>query len=353
MDERVVKRRQLKRKFINKGVIRKPVVEDIKPKHNKTSVKTNTKTNSKQMNDKNEDMSEESVESYVESKTYKAIKRHKPTKNFKERQKMFDLTTNSYKCQKTECKKRCETDEAFQCHLYRNHTNPVFKCDYNGCRYKCDSDDNLRDHRQRHNTTNRGFVCDLIGCEKTFTTRRALRDHRRRHQSEPTYKCSTHGCVELFFTKQQRHNHQVSVHSRKPSVYSCDFIGCEKTFTTAGGLVYHRRRHESEPTFKCSTNGCDDMFFTIHQCHKHEMSVHSRALKPRRIYRCDWPGCEWTGHNIHPHKLRHTGEKPFPCLWPECGKRFPHVFALKQHMNIHNNVKPYVCHWPGCTHSYV
>ncbi|CAG2108516.1 unnamed protein product [Medioppia subpectinata] len=323
IDERVVrKRRQLKRKSSHKRVIRKLVVEDIKPKHNKTSVKTNTKTNAKQMNDKNEDMSEESDESYVEklgeesddsyveTKTKNAMKRQKPTKSgskscvsllipdLKERQKMFDLTTNSYKCRETDCQKTFETDESFRKHLYRHQTNRVFKCeyngcdkqyrnrgslknhemsahssdkpfkcDYNGCRYRFDSEDNLRNHRQRHNTnTITSFVCDFIGCEKTFTTRSALREHRRRHQSGPTYKCSTDGCVELFFTRSQLMKHQVSVHNRKPYVYSCD-----------------------------------------------------------------WPGCEWTGANGLKHKLQHTGEKRFPCLWPECGKRHMCVIGPDVH----------------------
>ncbi|CAG2107083.1 unnamed protein product [Medioppia subpectinata] len=142
IDERVVcKRRQFKRKSNKKRVICKPVVEDIKPKHNKTSVKTNTKTRE----ESDESYVEESDDSYVETKTYKAMKRHKPTKSgsksspsllipdFNERQKMFDLITNSYKCPKTECQKTLKTDSSFKLHLYRKHTNRIIKCGYKGC----------------------------------------------------------------------------------------------------------------------------------------------------------------------------------------------------------------------------
>ncbi|CAG2122809.1 unnamed protein product, partial [Medioppia subpectinata] len=110
--------------------------------------------------------------------------------------------------------------------------------------------------------------------------------------------------------------------------------------------------HRSEPTFQCPTKGCVEIFFNISQRRRHQIAVHNRKPLLIRKYRCDWPGCEWTGRAIGQHKLQHTGEKPFACLWPECGKRFGRMDYFKYHMNIHNNVKPYACHWPGCTHSY-
>ncbi|CAG2117047.1 unnamed protein product [Medioppia subpectinata] len=160
----------------------------------------------------------------------------------------------------------------------------------------------------------------------------------KRHK---TIKCEYNGCLRKHLSR----------HTSK-RLFACDFIGCQMTVSTAEGLRRHRRRHRSEPMWKCSTDGCVEMFVTQHQRNKHQTAVHNRKPEPKRAYRCDWPGCEWTGAARDQHRLQHTGEKPYPCLWPECGKRFGRTEYLKYHMNIHNNVKPYVCHWPGCAYSY-
>jgi uncharacterized Zn-finger protein len=34
-----------------------------------------------------------------------------------------------------------------------------------------------------------------------------------------------------------------------------------------------------------------------------------------------------------------TGERPFACVYPGCGKRFPRPDQLKRHMGVHDSVK--------------
>ncbi|CAG2117567.1 unnamed protein product, partial [Medioppia subpectinata] len=144
----------------------------------------------------------------------------------------------------------------------------------------------------------------------------------------------------------------LGIHSADRPLFRCDVIDCGKAYKTTVGLLVHSRTHESGPTLKCGINGCNDMFTTQHQKRKHQTDVHNRAPVITRVYkyRCDWPGCEWSGKDIKEHKRLHSGEKPFQCLWPDCGKRFRMKPNLRDHMNIHNNVKPYACHWPGCTY---
>ncbi|CAG2109050.1 unnamed protein product [Medioppia subpectinata] len=137
--------------------------------------------------------------------------------------------------------------------------------------------------------------------------------------------------------KKYLRNH---IQTHNTNKFVCDYTGCEKSFKSSAGLDDHRRRHAIEPTYKCTTDGCDKKFVNKFQRRKHEVAVHSRKpfVKPTR--RCDWPGCDYEGIYLHKHILQHTGEKKFQCLWPECGKRFGRIDNFKYHMNIHNNVKP-------------
>lgn len=52
------------------------------------------------------------------------------------------------------------------------------------------------------------------------------------------------------------------------------------------------------------------------------------------------------------HSRTHTGEKPYKCDYPDCGKCFAEKCGLKRHYETHNPAKPYKCTFPGCEKSF-
>ena len=72
------------------------------------------------------------------------------------------------------------------------------------------------------------------------------------------------------------------------------------------------------------------------------------------LYVCQWQNCPRNGlpfkakYKLVNHLRVHTGEKPFPCPFPGCGKLFARSENLKNHNRTHTGERPFVCEFSGC-----
>ncbi|XP_055945177.1 zinc finger and BTB domain-containing protein 26-like isoform X2 [Argiope bruennichi] len=130
--------------------------------------------------------------------------------------------------------------------------------------------------------------------------------------------------------------------------FHCDFDGCERTYSTAGNLKTHQKRHKGEYTFICTEEGCGKTFLS-----SYSLRIHVRVHTKEKPYGCDVNGCEkafstryscledgcdkafTVSHHLKKHKQTHTGEKPFVCPEILCGKSFSTQYNLKSHMLKH------------------
>ncbi|CAG2109336.1 unnamed protein product, partial [Medioppia subpectinata] len=233
----------------------------------------------------------------------------------------YDLATNSYICDQTDCHKRFKSYTLMSVHKTRIHTSQAVRCDYADCNKVFRNKSYLRDHCKICHTNDKPIHCPHEGCGKTYVNNSALRAHMFSHTTE------------------------------RPFV--CDFIGCQKSFKDKPSFTGHQRIHSKEPTFRCTFDGCERRFQTANLMNKHRVADHQkpRYVQKKKLVTCQWPGCDYSATRtdvMTSHQRVHTGERPYVCDWPECGKRFARTNALNDHKNVHNNVKPYACHWPGC-----
>ncbi|XP_054163979.1 zinc finger protein 761-like [Oppia nitens] len=193
-------------------------------------------------------------------------------------------------------------------------TTKTLKCRYTDCQFECQLNSQMIKHMPKH--SNKSFVCPISGCNKLFKGLYSLKCHKRLH-------------TNTF-------------------AFNCNFDGCQQQFRTKSELTMHLAQHKSEPTLKCLVKDCQEMFFSESERVKHRKQIHNYNKPSNPMRRCNWSGCDYFGKYLTTHMEVHTGRKPYPCVWPQCDKRFRYKIRLQQHMNVHNNVKPFACHWPGC-----
>jgi uncharacterized C2H2 Zn-finger protein len=70
-------------------------------------------------------------------------------------------------------------------------------------------------------------------------------------------------------------------------------------------------------------------------CYLNRLQAHKMRHTGEKPYKCTWPDCEWSfrlNHHLKTHMLKHTGEKPFVCDIPDCEKRFQSKQAMRLHV---------------------
>ncbi|XP_035693171.1 zinc finger protein ZIC 4-like [Branchiostoma floridae] len=132
---------------------------------------------------------------------------------------------------------------------------------------------------------------------------------------------------------------------------------CNKSFSTMHEIVTHVTvEHVGGP--ECTNHACfwkdcprDGRAFKA----KYKLVNHIRVHTGEKPFPCPFPGCGKLfarSENLKIHKRTHTGEKPFKCEFEGCDRRFANSSDRKKHSHVHTSDKPYNCKVRGCDKSY-
>ncbi|NP_001158430.1 Zic family member 1 (odd-paired homolog, Drosophila) [Saccoglossus kowalevskii] len=132
---------------------------------------------------------------------------------------------------------------------------------------------------------------------------------------------------------------------------------CMKTFTSMHEIVTHITvEHVGGPeqtNHTCYWQNCARNLKPFKA--KYKLVNHIRVHTGEKPFPCPFPGCGKVfarSENLKIHKRTHTGEKPFKCEFDGCDRRFANSSDRKKHSHVHTSDKPYNCKVRGCDKSY-
>ncbi|KAK5654844.1 hypothetical protein OQA88_6880 [Cercophora sp. LCS_1] len=99
---------------------------------------------------------------------------------------------------------------------------------------------------------------------------------------------------------------------KEKRMFPCDM--CDMKFNQKTHLDIHRRKHTGDKPYICKLPGCGRGFSQL--------------------------------GNLKTHERRHTGEKPFQCS--RCFKCFAQRGNVKAHMKTHDRTRPFICRLDNC-----
>ncbi|XP_007253828.2 zinc finger protein ZIC 1 [Astyanax mexicanus] len=164
-----------------------------------------------------------------------------------------------------------------------------------------------------------------------------------------------HGAGAFFRYMRQPIKQELICKWVEPEQLSSPKKSCNKTFSTMHELVTHLTvEHVGGPEQSnhiCFWEECSREGKPFKA--KYKLVNHIRVHTGEKPFPCPFPGCGKVfarSENLKIHKRTHTGEKPFKCEFDGCDRRFANSSDRKKHMHVHTSDKPYLCKM--CDKSY-
>ena len=152
-------------------------------------------------------------------------------------------------CQEPGCAKTFSRSNQIKDHMRNDHGHPKLQCPIAGCSKESTYQQNIKRHVKKIHKITDKTASDMELMEVNCTDK----------ELNKKFKCTICGVGFPFKAALNMHltkRHQQIVKKRKNSSISCKEPGCQKIYTTKGGLKGHMRAEHDHPKLRCPIVGC-------------------------------------------------------------------------------------------------
>ncbi|XP_058056603.1 zinc finger protein 888-like [Anopheles bellator] len=235
-----------------------------------------------------------------------------------------------YCCCFTRCQQEYNTENELLSHALEAHS---------GRR----NENEIMSKKQHPDLYSGSLYCPI--CLRVFESARKLAQHRLYKARAEKNRC--HHCGRCFIKPHALREHQEREHLDLPPQHECEI--CGKHFQNRTTLLHHQSVHGPFKKIPCAAENCDIVFRDERLMRRHFRNVHAEHTP----YEC--PHCQKkyrAKEALDIHVRCHTGDRPFPCRYDGCQRRFSHgTDRLRHERAAHTGERPHKC--PSCGATFI
>lgn len=145
------------------------------------------------------------------------------------------------------------------------------------------------------------------------------------------------------------------MNSLNESVFVCAYDECSATFSTGTRLEWHMRTHSGERPFECSFPNCGKKYTRRFHLTRHVRTSHTARTAPaEKTFTCQHDECDKVFSSQHSlYKHVRFSHEKRKFQCPHCLKTFIKHQHLSVHSYEHTKVLPFQCTEPGCDKAFL
>lgn len=273
-------------------------------------------------------------------------------------------TTGRYRCPFHGCHKSYARRHRLNQHVSWHTGTKPFQCDEPNCKIRYYSEGDLRKHKLTHlNASDRSHrrrhACPYPNCGKAYSKMNKLKEHVRSHTGERPYVCREPGCGAAFIRLYGVRRHELThVFGRRrakrlPRIPTAAPATPSQT-PLEPSVSQSRPLRIEQPQPNAITDAVSSILASLglrpggnEVTSDITASSNSRAL-PAIAPKTTTPV---SLRPLSPISGPPGMRRPHVCPFKDCGKAFPKLNKLREHVCRHTGERPYVC--DKCTASFV
>ncbi|CAH8630561.1 unnamed protein product [Schistosoma rodhaini] len=263
-----------------------------------------------------------------------------------------------YHCTYPGCDKSYARRHRLNQHISTHTGTGPIPCDAPNCNVRYFSEEDLKRHKLSHlyaadRDSRRRHACTYAGCGKAYSKLNKLKEHLRSHTGERPYVCREPGCGAAFIRLYGVKRHELThVFGRKRAERLSQIPNTDANSMTETSFDISDPRLDIQNNPEITTTSPYILPKPEPMETRNEISIAPAITKNRPLPAiAPKSSVSLPMRPISPISGNPGMRRPHICPFKECGKAFPKLNKLREHICRHTGERPFVC--DKCKASFV